>query len=79
MTPGQIAAYVDSGEADGKAGEAKRQQWQLTMKFDLADAGHLLVQVRLTGLEVSLQFYAEQANIVSNAEQFLPLLKQQKE
>jgi len=66
---------VTEREADGKPGEAKRQQWQLTMKFDLADAGHLLVQVRLTGLEVSLQFYAEQANIVSNAEQFLPLLK----
>jgi hypothetical protein len=62
-------------EADGKAGAAKRQQWQLTMKFDLGDAGHLLVQVRLTGLEVSLQFYAEQAQIVNNAEQFLPLLK----
>lgn len=62
-------------EADGKAGEVKRQQWQLTMKFDLADAGHLLVQVRLTGLEVSLQFYAEQATVVSSAEQFLPLLK----
>jgi hypothetical protein len=62
-------------EADGKAGEAKRQQWQLTMKFDLADAGNLLVQVRLTGLEVSLQFYAEQAQVVSSAEQFLPLLK----
>jgi hypothetical protein len=62
-------------EADGKAGEAKRMQWQLTMKFDLAAAGHLLVQVRLTGLEVSLQFYAEQATVVSSAEQFLPLLK----
>lgn len=62
-------------EADGKAGEVKRQQWQLTMKFDLAAAGHLLVQVRLTGLEVSLQFYAEQATVVSSAEQFLPLLK----
>lgn len=62
-------------EADGKAGEAKRQQWQLTMKFDLADAGNLLVQVRLTGLEVSLQFYAEQVQVVSSAEQFLPLLK----
>ncbi|MBU2429024.1 MAG: flagellar hook-length control protein FliK [Gammaproteobacteria bacterium] len=62
-------------EADGKAGAAKRQQWQLTMKFDLGDAGHLLVQVRLTGLEVSLQFYAEQAQIVNSAEQFLPLLK----
>lgn len=62
-------------EADGKAGEAKRMQWQLTMKFDLAAAGNLLVQVRLTGLEVSLQFYAEQATVVSSAEQFLPLLK----
>jgi hypothetical protein len=62
-------------EADGKSGEAKRMQWQLTMKFDLAAAGNLLVQVRLTGLEVSLQFYAEQATVVSSAEQFLPLLK----
>lgn len=62
-------------EAEGKSGTAKRMQWQLTMKFDLAAAGHLLVQVRLTGLEVSLQFYAEQAAIVSSAEQFLPLLK----
>ncbi len=62
-------------EADGKAGEVKRTQWQLTMKFDLAAAGNLLVQVRLTGLEVSLQFYAEQTTVVSSAEQFLPLLK----
>jgi len=62
-------------EADGKTGAAKRMQWQLTMKFDLAAAGHLLVQVRLTGLEVSLQFYAEQASVVSSAQQFLPLLK----
>jgi hypothetical protein len=62
-------------EADGNTGTAKRMQWQLTMKFDLAKAGHLLVQVRLTGSEVSLQFYAEQASVVSNAEQFLPLLK----
>lgn len=62
-------------EADGKTGTAKRMQWQLTMKFDLAKAGHLLVQVRLTGSEVSLQFYAEQASVVSSAEQFLPLLK----
>lgn len=62
-------------EADGKSGSAKRMQWQLTMKFDLAQSGHLLVQVRLSGLEVSLQFYAEQATVVNTAQQFLPLLK----
>ena len=62
-------------EADGKGGSGKTRQWQLTMKFDLAELGPLLVQVRLTGQDVSLQFYAEQEKVVSTAQQFLPLFK----
>ncbi len=62
-------------EADGSTPGQKRTQWQLTMKFDLASQGKLLVQVRLTGLQVSLQFYTEQAGPLAMAQQFLPLLK----
>lgn len=62
-------------EADGSTPGQKRTQWQLTMKFDLASQGKLLVQVRLTGLEVSLQFYTEQTGPLAMAQQFLPLLK----
>lgn len=62
-------------EADGSTPGQKRTQWQLTMKFDLASQGKLLVQVRLTGLEVSLQFYTEQSGPLAMAQQFLPLLK----
>lgn len=62
-------------EADGSTPGQKRTQWQLTMKFDLASQGKLLVQVRLTGLAVSLQFYTEQTGPLAMAQQFLPLLK----
>ncbi|WP_333796409.1 flagellar hook-length control protein FliK [Rheinheimera sp.] len=66
---------ISEREADGKSGNAKTRQWLLTMKFDLAELGPLLVQVRLTGQDVSLQFYAEQEKVVSTAQQFLPLFK----
>jgi len=66
---------ISEREADGKGGSGKTRQWQLTMKFDLAELGPLLVQVRLTGQDVSLQFYAEQEKVVSTAQQFLPLFK----
>ena len=66
---------ISEREADGKSDNAKTRQWQLTMKFDLAELGPLLVQVRLTGQDVSLQFYAEQEKVVSTAQQFLPLFK----
>lgn len=66
---------ISEREAEGKGGSGKTRQWQLTMKFDLAELGPLLVQVRLTGQDVSLQFYAEQEKVVSTAQQFLPLFK----
>lgn len=66
---------ISEREADSKGGSGKTRQWQLTMKFDLAELGPLLVQVRLTGQDVSLQFYAEQEKVVSTAQQFLPLFK----
>ncbi|WP_306523350.1 flagellar hook-length control protein FliK [Rheinheimera sp.] len=66
---------ISEREGDGKGGSGKTRQWQLTMKFDLAELGPLLVQVRLTGQDVSLQFYAEQEKVVSTAQQFLPLFK----
>lgn len=66
---------ISEREADGKSGSGKIRQWQLTMKFDLAELGPLLVQVRLTGQDVSLQFYAEQEKVVNTAQQFLPLFK----
>jgi hypothetical protein len=62
-------------EADGSQPGQKRTQWQLTMKFDLAKHGQMLVQVRLTGLQVSLQFYTEQQAPLALAQQFLPLFK----
>jgi hypothetical protein len=65
---------ISEREADSKGG-GKTRQWQLTMKFDLAELGPLLIQVRLTGQDVSLQFYAEQEKVVSTAQQFLPLFK----
>lgn len=66
---------ISEREADGKSAGAKIRQWQLTMKFDLAELGPLLVQLRLTGQDVSLQFYAEQEKVVHTAQQFLPLFK----
>ncbi len=62
-------------EADGSQVDQKRTQWQLTLKFDLAAHGQMLVQVRLTGLQVSLQFYTEQQAPLALAQQFLPLFK----
>jgi hypothetical protein len=66
---------ISEREADGSDAGQKRTQWQLTMKFDLASHGKLLVQVRLTGSQVSLQFYTEQQAPLTLAQQFLPLLK----
>jgi hypothetical protein len=66
---------ISEREADGSGAGQKRTQWQLTMKFDLASHGKLLVQVRLTGSQVSLQFYTEQQAPLTLAQQFLPLLK----
>lgn len=62
-------------EADGSQSEQRTKYWQLTMKFDLVDQGHLLVQVRLQGSAVHLQFYTEQSKPLATAQQFLPLLK----
>ncbi|WP_333607834.1 flagellar hook-length control protein FliK [Arsukibacterium sp.] len=48
--------------------------WQLTMKFDLGSFGPLLAKARLSGQQLSLQFYTEQAATLQLANKFLPLL-----
>lgn len=59
---------------DGPNGQRQRQ-WQLTMKFNLGNAGELLAKVTLKQQQISLQFYTDQAATVQMAEKFLPLLK----
>lgn len=59
---------------DGQTGQRQRQ-WQLTMKFNLGNAGELLAKVTLKQQQISLQFYTDQAATVQMAEKFLPLLK----
>ena len=66
---------VSEREAEGAEQHRGQRCWQLTMKFDLAEQGELLVQVRLIGKEVSLQFYADNAKTVHDTSQFLPLFK----
>lgn len=66
---------VSEREADGSGEQHQQRCWVLTMKFDLGSMGELLVKVQLTGKEVSLQFYADQAHTVAQADQFLPLFK----
>ena len=66
---------ISEREADGSDRHSKQRCWQLTMKFDLAQQGEMLVQVRLIGKEVSLQFYADNEKTVQDTGQFLPLFK----
>jgi hypothetical protein len=66
---------ISEREADGSRGNSKQRCWQLTMKFDLGSQGEMLVQVRLLGKEVSLQFYADNEKTVQDTGQFLPLFK----
>ncbi len=66
---------VSEREADGSNEQQRQRCWVLTMKFDLGNMGELLVKVQLSGKEVSLQFYADQAHTVAQADQFLPLFK----
>lgn len=66
---------ISEREADGSDTHSKQRCWQLTMKFDLAQQGEMLVQVRLIGKEVSLQFYADNEKTVQDTGQFLPLFK----
>lgn len=66
---------ISERAADGSDGHSKQRCWQLTMKFDLAQQGEMLVQVRLIGKEVSLQFYADNEKTVQDTGQFLPLFK----
>lgn len=66
---------ISEREADGSRGNTKQRCWQLTMKFDLGEQGEMLVQVRLQGKEVSLQFYADNEKTVQDTGQFLPLFK----
>ncbi len=66
---------ISEREADGSDQRSQQRCWQLTMKFDLAEQGEMLVQVRLIGKEVSLQFYADNEKTVQDTGQFLPLFK----
>lgn len=66
---------ISEREADGSDSRNQQRCWQLTMKFDLAQQGEMLVQVRLIGKEVSLQFYADNEKTVQDTGQFLPLFK----
>lgn len=66
---------VSEREAEGAEQRSGQRCWQLTMKFDLGNQGEMLVQVRLIGKEVSLQFYADNEKTVQDTGQFLPLFK----
>ncbi|TXH94917.1 MAG: flagellar hook-length control protein FliK [Rheinheimera sp.] len=66
---------VSEREAEGAEQRSGQRCWQLTMKFDLGNQGEMLVQVRLIGKEVSLQFYADNEKTVADTGQFLPLFK----
>jgi len=66
---------ISEREADGSDQRSQQRCWQLTMKFDLGEQGEMLVQVRLIGKEVSLQFYADNEKTVQDTGQFLPLFK----
>ncbi len=66
---------VSEREAEGAEQRSGQRCWQLTMKFDLGQQGEMLVQVRLVGKEVSLQFYADNEKTVLDTGQFLPLFK----
>lgn len=66
---------ISEREAEGSDQRNQTRCWQLTMKFDLGSQGEMLVQVRLIGKEVSLQFYADNEKTVQDTGQFLPLFK----
>jgi hypothetical protein len=66
---------VSEREAEGAEQHSGQRCWQMTMKFDLGSQGEMLVQVRLIGKEVSLQFYADNEKTVTDTGQFLPLFK----
>lgn len=66
---------ISEREAEGSDSRGQTRCWQLTMKFDLGSQGEMLVQVRLIGKEVSLQFYADNEKTVQDTGEFLPLFK----
>lgn len=70
-----VELAIGERDADGTAIGSKKKAWQLTMKFQLPDQGHLLVQVHLIDTEVSMQFYAETEQTQQLASQWLPLFK----
>jgi hypothetical protein len=70
-----VELAISEREADGKGAEGKKRAWQLTMKFQLPEQGHLLVQVHLVDAEVSMQFYAETEQTQQLTSQWLPLFK----
>ncbi len=70
-----VELAISEREADGKGGQGKKRAWQLTMKFQIPEQGHLLVQVHLMDAEVSMQFYAETEQTQQLTSQWLPLFK----
>ena len=70
-----VELAISEREADGSSTGSKKRAWQLTMKFQLPEQGHLLVQVHLVDTTVSMQFYAETEQTQQLASQWLPLFK----
>lgn len=70
-----VELAISEREADGSSIGSKKRAWQLTMKFQLPEQGHLLVQVHLVDTTVSMQFYAETEQTQQLASQWLPLFK----
>jgi hypothetical protein len=70
-----VELAISEREADGNSTGSKKRAWQLTMKFQLPEQGHLLVQVHLVDTTVSMQFYAETEQTQQLASQWLPLFK----
>jgi hypothetical protein len=66
---------IEQREADGKNGNNKQKLWQLTMKFDLQQYGHLLAVAKLQENDLQLQFYTDHNQALRLAQKFLPLLK----
>ncbi len=70
-----VELAISEREADGSSANGNKRAWQLTMKFQLAEHGHLLVQVHLMGTEVSMQFYTETEQTQQLTSKWLPLFK----
>lgn len=71
-----VEMAISEREADGSQQGKGNKAWQLTMKFQLGEQGHLLVQVVLQGVEVRMQFYAETEQAQQLTDQWLGIFKE---